>query len=356
MNAEQLFTQKLLAWYDPTARPMPWKNERDPYKIWLSEIILQQTRVEQGLPYFLKFTAAFPTIKNLANADEETVFKLWEGLGYYTRARNLHKTAKFISDHLNGSFPTSYEEILRLPGVGPYTAAAIASFAYGLPNAVLDGNVYRVLARVFGIETPIDSTTGKAFFTKKSDELLDKKQAGKYNQAIMDFGATVCAPAKPSCSTCPMRDFCRAFREKKVGDLPVKSKVLKKRDRFFHYFIFQKNDEIWVRRRVEKDIWQGLFEFPMMEKTVLETDADALLKMASTLFFEKITLKSISKPYKQTLTHQKISAIFCEILVENAVRFQSEHILIKQIDLKNIPLPRIIDLYFQENQLLLALR
>lgn len=351
------FTQKLLAWHDPAARPMPWKNERDPYKIWLSEIILQQTRVEQGMPYFLRFVENFPTVENLAAASENEVFKLWEGLGYYTRARNLHKAAKLVSNELNGSFPTSYDEILKLPGVGPYTAAAIASFAFDLPHAVLDGNVFRVLARVFGIETPIDSNEGKVFFQKKASELLDKNRPGPFNQAIMDFGATVCMPAKPACPTCPMRSFCHAFLEKKLAELPVKSPKAAKRDRFFHYFIFKKGEKRWVKLRTEKDIWQGLHEFPMVEKNALETGPIELMAMAEDHFFSgEMVVSQVSKPAKQLLTHQKITAVFCEIDIKEGEFIGAENIEIKQIDLKKMIFPRIIDLYLSETQLLLSLR
>lgn len=364
---ESFFTQTLLAWYDPAARPMPWKNERDPYRIWLSEIILQQTRVEQGLPYFLKFLAAFPTVHALAEADENAVFKLWEGLGYYTRARNLMATARRVSRDLNGSFPATYDEILKLPGIGPYTAAAISSFAFGLPHAVLDGNVYRVLARFFALEMPIDSTAGKKIFSQKAAELLDRSQPGRFNQAIMDFGATVCTPQKPACPTCPLREKCLAFQQKKVADLPVKSRAAAKRTRYFHYFIFKKDDETWVRKRSEKDIWRGLFGFPMVEMERLETGRAELLKLAGDHFFaekqagdpdflQKMSLGKISETRRQTLSHQQIVAVFSEIsLPENCLPEGVENIKTKQIDLKNMAFPRLIDLFLQKDDLVLSL-
>ena len=203
-NIKHFFTKNLLKWFASHHRPMPWKGEKNPYLIWLSEIILQQTRVEQGLPYFLKFKENYPTVTDLANAPEDEVMRLWQGLGYYSRARNLHFTAKYIAYDLNGEFPNTYTEILKLKGVGAYTAAAISSFAYDLPNAVVDGNVYRVLARYFGIETPIDTTEGKKKFTKLAYELLDKKRPADYNQAIMDLGATQCTPKNPNCKNCPL--------------------------------------------------------------------------------------------------------------------------------------------------------
>lgn len=361
------FTQNLMAWHNPAARPMPWKNERDPYRIWLSEIILQQTRVEQGLPYFLKFMAAFPTVRDLAEADENEVFKLWEGLGYYSRARNLQAAARRICNESNGSFPTTYDEILKLPGIGPYTAAAIASFAFGLPHAVLDGNVYRVLARFFGIKTPVDSIVGRKIFTQKAAELLDRSQPGRYNQAIMDFGATVCTPQKTACATCPLHANCLAFHEKAVADLPVKSRATAKRMRFFHYFIFKNADKTWVRKRAEKDIWRGLFEFPMVELKQLEAGRAELLKLAIDHFFskkmaaepdflQKIRLEKTSEICRQTLSHQQIVAILCEInLPDDCSPEGSENIQTKQIDLKNMAFPRLVDLFMQKGNLFLTL-
>ena len=220
---------------------MPWKGEKNPYLIWLSEIILQQTRVEQGLPYYERFRENYPTVTDLANAPEDEVMKLWEGLGYYSRARNLHATAKMIDQEMDSIFPTTHAEILKLKGVGPYTAAAIASFAYNLPHAVVDGNVYRVLSRFFGIETPIDSTSGKKEFAQLAQDLIDKKQPGNYNQAIMDFGATHCMPKKPKCSQCLLRKNCKALLNNKVTSLPIKIKKIKKQTRYFNYLVINQN-------------------------------------------------------------------------------------------------------------------
>ncbi|NJN78344.1 MAG: A/G-specific adenine glycosylase, partial [Saprospiraceae bacterium] len=229
-NQKKDFTPNLLFWFSKNYRPMPWKGERNPYYIWLSEIILQQTRVEQGLPYFLKFKENYPTIKDLAAATEDEVMLLWQGLGYYSRARNLHFTAKYITYELDGIFPNTYSEIIRLKGVGSYTAAAIASFAYNLPHAVVDGNVYRVLSRYFGIHTPIDSTEGKKQFEKLANDLIDKERAADYNQAIMDFGATHCTPRNPSCSACILSSNCIGFNTQKNDILPVKTKKIKKKE------------------------------------------------------------------------------------------------------------------------------
>ena len=224
-NLKRNFPAILLRWNNKkNTRQMPWKGEKDPYKIWLSEIILQQTRVEQGLGYYHKFVQEFSTIKKLAAAPENKVYKLWEGLGYYSRCKNLIESARFISKELNGVFPDAYDKILNLKGVGTYTASAIASFAYNLNYAVVDGNVYRVLARIFGIKKAIDTTEGKIFFTKLADELLDKKQPGIYNQAIMDFGAIVCKPVNPQCKDCAFKKYCYAFQKDEISVLPVKEK------------------------------------------------------------------------------------------------------------------------------------
>lgn len=349
------FTKSLLSWFSKNHRPMPWKGEKNPYLVWLSEIILQQTRVAQGLPYFEKFKAAYPTITDLANAPEDEVLKLWEGLGYYSRARNLHFSAKDIRDNYQGVFPVEYADILKLKGVGTYTAAAIASFAYDLPYAVLDGNVFRVLSRYFGIKEPIDTTTGKKIFTKLSQELLAKKQAADYNQAIMDFGATQCVPANPNCNNCPLTKKCIARKEGLVNQLPIKSKKLKKRSRFFHYLIINYGDQVWIRKRMEKDIWQGLYEFPLLETDKL-LDRKALERKAE---YQKVIppeamISRVSAPFSQQLTHQKINALFLEINLEKPLHEVVDGwIKISREDLKTYAFPRVIDLYLQDKSLYL---
>ncbi|HEY0272663.1 MAG TPA: A/G-specific adenine glycosylase, partial [Chitinophaga sp.] len=259
---------------------MPWKGEKDPYRIWLSEIILQQTRVEQGWPYYERFVQAYPTITHLARAADDEVFRLWQGLGYYARCRNMLAAAREIAHTFHGRFPNTYESILALPGIGAYTAAAIASFAFGLPHAVLDGNVYRVLARYFGIQTPSDSTEGKKEFTQLAGELLDKTQAAAYNQAIMDFGAVVCKPQLPECNTCPLSPQCVALHTGQAYRLPVKTKKLVIRQRFFYYMILIYNKQVYIRKRVEKDIWQNLHEFILVELPCPVTQAELLASQA----------------------------------------------------------------------------
>lgn len=301
----------MLAWDEQqNNRTMPWKGEKDPYKIWLSEVILQQTRVEQGMPYYEKFIQNFPNIKTLADADDQYVFKLWEGLGYYNRCRNLLHTARYISHELNGIFPNKYEQILELKGIGPYTAAAISSFAYNLPYSVIDGNVFRVLSRYFGIDIPIDSTEGKKLFSETAENVLDKKNPAQYNQAIMDFGATVCTPASPKCSDCNMQKTCVAYTNGVVNKLPIKEKTLTKKVRYLTWFILKVKDEVYIHLRTEKDIWQNLNEFYLIEtehKPLWNNDS------ISTTIREQFGAKHIhvdfvSPQIKQQLTHQSIQA------------------------------------------------
>jgi len=244
---------------------MPWKGEKDPYKIWLSEIILQQTRVEQGWAYYEKFLKNFPTIFQLAAAKDEKVFKLWEGLGYYNRCKNLLFTARHIVKEFKGKFPNSYEGLLLLKGVGPYTASAIASFAYNLPHAVVDGNVFRVFSRFYGIATPIDTKEGIEIFNKIAFENLSKTQAGIYNQALMDFGATICKPMAAQCPSCVMQKKCKAFTQNQVNLLPVKLKSIQKKNRFFDFFIFKYEDQFLIQKRGDGDIWSNLFQFYLIE-------------------------------------------------------------------------------------------
>lgn len=347
------FAALLLKWNaGQNKRQMPWKGEKDPYKIWLSEIILQQTRVEQGLDYYHRFTEKFPDIHRLAKAKDALVFKLWEGLGYYTRCRNLLATARYISSKLGGKFPSIYEEIKALKGVGPYTAAAISSFAFNLPYAVVDGNVFRVLSRVFGIDKPIDSTDGKKYFTQLAEELLDKKQPGKYNQAIMDFGAIVCKPASPLCSACVFQNQCVAFLEDKVGMLPVKEKKIKIKKRWFYYLVVEYRDEIAIRQRTGKDIWNQLFEFPIIEKSG-ENPVENILKEAERIGWlpkSKYEVIAISPLYKQQLSHQLIAGQFIRIDLKKKLIANDNRIWIKTSQLKKFAFPRLINHYLDNSK------
>ncbi|MEO6538547.1 MAG: A/G-specific adenine glycosylase, partial [Ferruginibacter sp.] len=309
------FTRLLLQWHKlHNKREMPWKGETNPYKIWLSEIILQQTRVEQGLEYYNRFIKKYPNIKLLADAEESEVFKLWEGLGYYSRCKNLIATARFISNDLKNFFPAEYSEILKLKGVGPYTAAAISSFAYNLPHAVVDGNVSRVLARFFKIAIPIDSTKGKIFFAHLATELLDKANPAFYNQAIMDFGATVCKPRLPLCNTCILQKHCGAFASSRVNELPVKEKKLLKKQRWIYYIMAEYKGKLAVRKRFDKDIWQNLYEFILIE----EDKKCSPLQIFETGTFRQSAGKNYiiletSAFYTQQLTHQTINGFFIHL-------------------------------------------
>lgn len=339
------FSQKLSEWYDPGTRNLPWKKTKDAYKIWLSEIILQQTRVEQGTPYYLAFIKKYPTVSKLASAPLDEVLKLWEGLGYYSRARNLHSAASQIVHEHKGKFPSNYQAILDLKGIGKYTAAAIASFAYGLPYAVVDGNVYRVLSRVFGIETPIDTTQGKQQFEALAEKLLDRKNPALHNQALMDFGALICKPQQPLCGQCPFSSECRALASDAISLLPVKSKKLLKKDRHFHYFVLHDAKNIFIRQRTEKDIWKGLFEFPMEE-------ADSQWSIANSQILKKITHRLSSKnyglSYRQTLSHQHINAYFYEIRLDKLPKPDESYLRIAKKSIFEYAYPKIIRSYLAD--------
>lgn len=335
---------------------MPWKGEKDPYKIWLSEIILQQTRVEQGWNYYLKFINAFPTVQQLARAPEIQVFKLWEGLGYYSRCKNLIAAAKIIDQKYNGEFPASYEKILELPGIGPYTASAIASFAFDLPFAVVDGNVLRILARVSGTEVPVDSTIGKTLLNKLATELLDKKQPGLYNQAIMDFGAVVCTPRTPVCIQCVMREKCRAYQSGIVEKLPVKEKKIVKKTRWLYYFIITYKGRVYIRKRIAKDIWQNLHEFLLVEKDSPLAKKTLLLQApVKQLFRQKGTaVTHISRLYTHQLTHQTLHGQFIEITVDSPPHLGADFVEVNYSDLRRYPFPKFMITYLQEKNVNLS--
>ncbi len=319
MSSNQyFFTSKLMHWNEhANHRDMPWKGEKDPYKIWLSEVILQQTRVEQGWAYYNRFIKKYPNIKKLAAAKDTDVFKLWEGLGYYSRCRNLLYTARLITEKNNGIFPVTYQEVINLKGVGSYTAAAITSFAYNAPHAVVDGNVSRVLSRVFGIATPIDSTKGKKEFEAKADALLDKKQPALYNQALMDLGATICKPRSPLCEDCPFMKNCKAFVTESQHLFPIKEKQLKIKNRRLHYFIVETKDGYWIRKRMENDIWQQLHEFVLIE-TDISVDLKSLKKTKAfqSLFPANQEINEEFEKVTQQLTHQAIHASFYKVFLD----------------------------------------
>ena len=347
---ESPFTEKLMDWNrQSNYRSMPWKGEKDPYKIWLSEIILQQTRVEQGLRYYEKFITVFPTVQQLALAPDEEVYKLWEGLGYYSRCKNLLQTARRIHFDLQGVFPTAYSDIIKLKGVGVYTAAAIASFAFNQAHAVVDGNVQRVIARYFGITTPVDTVKGKSLFQELAYELLDKKRPGGYNQAIMDFGATICKPQNPLCHKCIQEKECVAHSKGFIEILPVKEKSLEKKKRWLYYFLVEINDKVYIRKRIEKDIWQNLHEFVLFESsTPVETPFQEHFFLRRLFPSAGYEISHISRLYKQQLTHQHIQGKFIVMRVASELAL-GDYILVEKKRLKNYAFPKFIKQFLVES-------
>jgi A/G-specific adenine glycosylase len=316
------FSNLLLSWYLQNKRDLPWRNTTNPYLIWLSEIMLQQTKVSQGLPYYERFVEAFPTVFDLANASEETVLKLWQGLGYYSRARNLHATAKYIATDLKGNFPNSYFEIIKLKGVGEYTAAAIASFAFNETIPVVDGNVFRVLSRYFGLETDITSAKAKKEFTELAKTVIPNNNPALFNQAIMEFGALQCVPKSPNCSICIFNESCYALQKNKVTQLPVKSKKTKVSNRYFNYLVFDDvNNNTILTKRTEKGIWHNLYEFPNIE-TQEEIDLDAAIDLIYSdykdLSINKIELYN-SETIIHKLSHQKLHITFYKVTLNKAL-------------------------------------
>eukprot|EP01133_Synstelium_polycarpum_P013177 gene13177-15486_t len=337
------FQKEIEKWYEINKRDLPWRHTRDPYVIWLSEIILQQTRVEQGLPYFKRFLEAYPSVKDFAAADEQQVLKLWQGLGYYSRGRNMLFTAREVERYHEGRFPVQYEELIKLKGIGEYTAAAISSFSSGEARAVLDGNVFRVLSRYFGIDTPINSSEGKKEFTALAQELLKGQNAMVYNQAIMEFGALQCKPKSPDCIVCPLQESCYALRHKRVNDLPVKLKKLVKRNRYFNYFILKQGEKILVNKRGEGDIWQHLYDFPLLETLseheLFNQDLDQQIRNA---YGKDVLIRSLMAT-KHVLTHQIIYVQFFA-LDNYIINFNSGADIkwVSRAELDELPQPKVI--------------
>lgn len=357
------FAKKLIKWFKINQRNLPWRGVKDPYKIWLSEIILQQTQVSQGLSYYNKFVKNYPNVKLLANAPVDEVMKHWQGLGYYSRARNLHETAKSISKNYKGLFPKTFDEIRELKGIGDYTAAAIASLAYDLPHAVVDGNVYRVLSRVFGIDLAIDSGEGKKYFQNLANELLSKKEAANYNQAIMEFGALYCRPANADCTNCIFNDKCVAFSKQIVSELPFKSKKTKVKNRYFNYVFFQYKNTTYISKRNKKDIWQGLYEFYLIETNkkqkpaVRQAHDDSWGFLLKSKEFKKIaslkniSVKSVSKEYKHILSHQNLHTIFYTLQLKSPLKTK----LLKKVNIDSIhkyAFPRLIEKFLKDEDII----
>ena len=339
------FSSKIIKWYSQHKRELPWRNTKDPYKIWLSEIILQQTQVKQGLPYYQKFINTFPSVSKLANANEEDVLKLWQGLGYYSRARNLHFAAKQI--HQAGFFPKEYKDIITLKGVGEYTAAAIASFAFKLPYAVVDGNVFRLLSRFYGIDTPIDTSKGKREFSEIAQTLLVKEEPDTHNQAIMEFGSQMCKPKQPNCNSCPLRVECVAFANNTIHLLPVKKGKVKVKTVFFEYFFFKMNGYTLVNKRANDGIWQNMYEFPLITTNDLRNTEEILNHNQFESWVKGIDfiIESISE-FKHILSHRKINARFWEINCQNTLPASNfQKIKIETID--KLAVSRLIEKFIQ---------
>lgn len=345
------FHNILIKWYLRNKRDLPWRKTVDPYQIWLSEIMLQQTRVAQGMPYFFEFTKEFPTVKDLADASEEKVLKLWQGLGYYSRARNLHKTAQYISNDLNGVFPDSYKELLKLKGVGEYTAAAIASFSYNEVVPVVDGNVFRVLSRYFDIETDIASPAAKKEFGALARELMPKDNPAIFNQAIMEFGALQCVPKSPNCSICVFNDSCLALQKGKVNQLPVKSKKIKVSNRYFNYLILEDAlGNTLIQKRTDKGIWHNLYEFPLLETESI-VDFDVVSKIAKEEMFPLYTIIGIEDCAASTLvhklSHQHLHIQFWKIKIKEKIENG-----VDPEKLKTFPFPIVIYKFIEKQEII----
>jgi len=338
------FGKIIIDWYQYHQRDLPWRKTTDPYVIWLSEVILQQTRVEQGMPYFHRFLAHYPTVADFAKADEGEILKDWQGLGYYSRARNMHFTAKLVMQEYAGEFPKSYCELIKLKGVGEYTAAAIASFSNNEAKAVVDGNVFRLLSRYFGIDVPINSTKGKKLFFELANEFIIPEQAGLYNQAVMEFGALQCKPQNPNCANCPLILSCEAYKTNQVANLPVKLKKLKIRERYFNYFVLSQDSSVLLRKRGPQDIWQNLYEFPLLESTKLLTPDEIVLDDGFIqLFGKQVIFKSLHGPVKHLLTHQRLYAQFFELEINPAnINFEENWQWIDKNELENFAKPKLI--------------
>ncbi len=341
-----MFSKLLLRWHlHHNHRKMPWKGIKDPYKIWLSEIILQQTRVEQGEKYYHALLEKYPTIADLANADEATLYRLWQGLGYYNRCKNMLHTAQIITQQHQGKFPDTYDAIRQLKGIGPYTAAAIASFAFDLPYAVIDGNVVRILSRYFGLKIDFNQGQGKKEFEALAASLLDQKNNALFNQAMMDLGATICKPQNPLCGQCPFQKKCYAFLNQQIKDFPLKKIKPPLKHRYFHFMVIEYQDILFIHQRKEKDIWHNLYSFYMLETKEIQLEDFILLN--------KKNIKPFTETYTQQLTHQKIHGLFYKIKIENPKIIKDLGLIsIQKTALKNFAFPRMIISFLENNHYL----
>lgn len=342
-------SDKIAEWYHRNKRSLPWRDTTDAYKIWLSEIILQQTRVAQGLPYYQEFIKHYPNIEALASARLQDVLRLWQGLGYYTRARNLHRCAKAIMENHGGKFPNTFAELLTLPGIGHYTAAAIASFAFGEAVAVVDGNVFRVLSRLFGIDIPIDTPEARKRFTLLANEVISKKNPALHNQAMMEFGATFCTPVNPKCDDCPFKGPCFAYNHELVSALPVKKRKKKSRNRYFFYFVVEKNKRLLMRKRQEKDIWHGLFDFALIENSQRVNIHKLIATSPMGKWLNKTSPLTISKKYRHILTHQIIHCRFIQLKANRDFKAPDKDLTFYSAEqVAKLPKPALISRFLDE--------
>lgn len=348
------FTQLIYQWYSIYKRTLPWRDTRDPYLIWISEIILQQTRVAQGMPYYYCFAERFPDVKALAEAPEDELMKLWEGLGYYSRARNLHFAAKTILKNYKGKFPADYESIRKLKGVGDYTAAAIASIAFGLPYAVVDGNVIRFLSRYFGIFMSAHTMEGKKMFMNLARQMLLESDPGMHNQAMMEFGALICTPKKPDCTNCPLNQSCSALLNGNIEDLPLKQKSIKKSTRYFLFILLESTTHILIEKRTHSDIWRNLFQLPLIESDHLYEDAEILTmpEIKSILTIKGTQLSAISPVYMHELTHRTILARFIRIFFNDISSIDEKLIRVNKEEIYKFAFPVLIKKYLVENEII----
>lgn len=339
---------ELIQWYFKNKRDLPWRGTTNAYIIWLSEIILQQTRVEQGMPYFHRFLEKYPDIKAFAAADEGEILKLWQGLGYYSRGRNMLKTARQVVAEFNGEFPVEYDQLIHLKGIGEYTASAISSFSANQAKAVVDGNVFRVLARYFGISEPINSPNGKRLFQDIANDVLNKENPGLHNQAMMEFGAMLCKPKNPDCKVCPVRSDCYAYNHNAIAELPQKLKKTKIRERFLNYIVVTKGNAVLMNKRDETDIWANIHDFPLIESArPLTAEEVLLLPEFKTFFGENGLIVNAYQIKKHVLTHQHLHAQFIHIR-DRPIKLEQKWFYIDVNNLKNIAMPKMIFIFINK--------
>ncbi len=341
------FSRIVLYWYISNQRDFPWRKSKSAYRVWLSEIILQQTKTSQGLSYYNKIIKTFPTIKELAEASEEQILKLWQGLGYYSRARNLHFTAKYIQNNLDGVFPNDYNSLIKLKGIGPYTAAAISSICFNEKRAAVDGNVYRILARVFNIDTAINSSKGIKTFQELANSLISDRNPGDYNQSMMDIGATICTPKNPKCNQCPLNSICHAHDNNTFDNLPVKIKKTKIKHRNFNYLCIEYNGNFLMKKRTQKDIWKNLYDFPLIEGDRIPQENDIDYKKLLNSILENEIIAEKTKHYKHQLSHQKLH-ITIKYIKTKKLYNDNDFLKVNRRQVKELPFPKPIERFFEE--------